>query len=103
MSIDGSYAVFLDSAHKEVSALRVLFPVLHRSGGLLGKIIEKGQNCLSAVIIVWQFLLKVIPSRLRIIVFGGLINRKEYLPQGTQTGTQTGVASTLLTKCLFSP
>ena len=80
-SSDGSYAVSFHGPQQEMGRLNVLFPMHHRRGGLLGKIVQQGDDCLPAVPVMGDLLLEIIQPRARIILLGGLIHGKEDLSQ----------------------
>ena len=78
---DGSYAVSFHGAQEEMGRLDILFPVRHRHGGLLGKIVQQGNDCLAAVPVNGDLLFEIIQPRSRIILLGGLVHSKEDLSQ----------------------
>jgi len=61
--------------------LNVLFPVSHRRGRFLGKIVQQGDDRLAAVPVMGDLLLEIIQPRVRIILLGGFVHGKEDLPQ----------------------
>jgi hypothetical protein len=80
-SSDGSYAVSFHGPQQEMGRLDILFPVRHRHGGLLGKIVQQGDNRLPSVPVMGDLLLEIIQTRPRIILLGSLVHGKEDLPQ----------------------
>ncbi len=61
--------------------LDILFPVRHRRGGLLGKIVQQGDDRLPSVPVTGDLLLEIIQPRSRIILLGGLVHGKDDLSQ----------------------
>jgi hypothetical protein len=61
--------------------LDILFPVCHRRGWFLGKIVQQGDDRLPSVPVMGDLLLEIIQPRSRIILVGGLVHGKEDLAQ----------------------
>ena len=93
-SRDGSYAVSFHGPQKEMGRLDILFPVRHRHGGLLGKIVQQGDDRLPTVPVIGDLLFEIIQTRSRIILLGGFVHGKEDLSQ-QRSGTAIRLISTI--------
>jgi len=89
-SSDGSYAVSFHGSQQEMGRFDILFPVHHRHGGLLGKIVQQGDDRLPSVPVTEDLLLEIIQPRSLIILFGGLVHGKEDLSQQRSGKPLTG-------------